>query len=399
MARSPVRSDGRETLKRIMDSAKTLFSEKGFRGVSIPMVAKQSGIRTPSFYHYFTDKRELYNGVVAESLTICRQSVLNASVSFPGNPLKSFYDNYLRFVIERPQDFRIIKEASYFDEIVLSRHKKIIHEVIRNLQLRPLDKAAESILGLFIVAPVTWVGNHRSLSPECELNREKLLEDLVEFVLKGLDPGSHRTLNDAFEVTFQPLIVERKSTRSSLIEAAEELFGSQGFHDTYVSDITRRAGVASGTFYVHFKNKLAILEELIESTLRGLKRTVAAVISNYKDRRDAEIAGFKANLEYFRLHYNMCNIVMETEFTYPEVWKGYYRRIQEPWVRALSIAMEAGQIRRTDPSYLSLYLMGIGHYLTEELVIRRRGDSEDFSHALRTLAPLLYRGIDSLLRS
>ncbi|MBI4497320.1 MAG: TetR/AcrR family transcriptional regulator [Chloroflexi bacterium] len=43
--------------------------------------------------------------------------------------------------------------------------------------------------------------------------------------------------------------------RASLLQAALELFVEKGFHETKVSEIVERAGVAQGTFYLYFSSK------------------------------------------------------------------------------------------------------------------------------------------------
>ncbi len=399
MARLPVRTDGKETLRKIRDNAKRLFAANGYRGVSIPMVARLTGIRTPSFYHYFPDKNALYSEIVGHAFEDFKNYIDRTLPQDLEGFLESFMDNYLGFMLDLPEDFRILKEACHFNESVLEDVNKLIQSILARLPLSGLDEVDSRILELFIISPVRWIGTHKSLRPDYRFDKPALINDLLDFVLHGFDPGTHRPSNEAFGVSFQPMILEIRSTRTSLMEAAESLFGTQGFHDTYISDITREDGVASGTFYVHFKDKRAILEELIAATSRGLRHTVATVIANFSDRRDAEIAGFKANLEYFRVHRNMCNIVNETEFIYPEIWKDYYDRIQNPWIRAIKKSTESNHIRPFDPSNLTLFLMGIGHYLTEDLVVHRNGSSQDFATSLRELSRLLYKGLNSAIRT
>jgi AcrR family transcriptional regulator len=51
-------------------------------------------------------------------------------------------------------------------------------------------------------------------------------------------------------------------TRAALIEAAAQVFAEKQFLATNVSDITRRAGTAHGTFYRYFDSKEAIFREV-----------------------------------------------------------------------------------------------------------------------------------------
>ena len=53
-------------------------------------------------------------------------------------------------------------------------------------------------------------------------------------------------------------------TRTRVLRAAEQLFTRQGFADTTVSEVARRASVGVGTLYHHFPDKRAILLDLID---------------------------------------------------------------------------------------------------------------------------------------
>ncbi|MDQ6747866.1 MAG: TetR/AcrR family transcriptional regulator [Candidatus Dormibacteraeota bacterium] len=62
---------------------------------------------------------------------------------------------------------------------------------------------------------------------------------------------------------------ERKSdrTRRRVLAAAKHLFDRRGYRDTTVDDITRRAEIAHGTFYLYFRGKSEILSELSVAAL------------------------------------------------------------------------------------------------------------------------------------
>ena len=55
--------------------------------------------------------------------------------------------------------------------------------------------------------------------------------------------------------------------REAIIEAALDEFISRGFTATRIDDVARRAGVAKGTIYLHFKDKESMFEELIRTAL------------------------------------------------------------------------------------------------------------------------------------
>lgn len=60
-------------------------------------------------------------------------------------------------------------------------------------------------------------------------------------------------------------------TRRRIFNAATELFSKSGYHATTVSEIAIRAGVAKGTFFVHFPSKGAIVAALVAIQTRSAR--------------------------------------------------------------------------------------------------------------------------------
>jgi AcrR family transcriptional regulator len=55
--------------------------------------------------------------------------------------------------------------------------------------------------------------------------------------------------------------------RAAIVEAALDEFIARGFTATRLDDIAKRAGVAKGTIYLHFKDKESMFEELIRTAI------------------------------------------------------------------------------------------------------------------------------------
>jgi AcrR family transcriptional regulator len=68
----------------------------------------------------------------------------------------------------------------------------------------------------------------------------------------------------------------RAETRRRLLEAGTELFARQGVHRTTSTQIARAAGVAAGTFYLHFPDKHSLFREIAFAALHDLKERMAA---------------------------------------------------------------------------------------------------------------------------
>jgi AcrR family transcriptional regulator len=63
----------------------------------------------------------------------------------------------------------------------------------------------------------------------------------------------------------------RAETRRRLLEAAVALFAERGLHGVTSAQIARRAGVATGTFYLHFADKEALFHEIAFAALAELR--------------------------------------------------------------------------------------------------------------------------------
>lgn len=69
-----------------------------------------------------------------------------------------------------------------------------------------------------------------------------------------------------------------RQERSAQIQAvARELFAKRGYHETSIQDILDGAGIARGTFYLHFDSKRAIFDLLIDDFLVRLQSVLTPV--------------------------------------------------------------------------------------------------------------------------
>lgn len=54
------------TYQKILDAALELFSENGFKAVSMEMIASRVGIKAPSLYKHFSGKKNLFNTILKQ---------------------------------------------------------------------------------------------------------------------------------------------------------------------------------------------------------------------------------------------------------------------------------------------------------------------------------------------
>lgn len=76
--------DKAPTKDRILDSALTLFSEKGYDGVGVDLIAENAGIKGPSLYKHFKGKEDILGELIEKA-----ERYYNANFGSVKNPGKT----------------------------------------------------------------------------------------------------------------------------------------------------------------------------------------------------------------------------------------------------------------------------------------------------------------------
>jgi AcrR family transcriptional regulator len=67
--------------------------------------------------------------------------------------------------------------------------------------------------------------------------------------------------------------------RDAILDAALDEFSARGFAATRLDDVAKRADVAKGTIYLHFKDKESLFQELIRSKMAPVVGTLEATFA------------------------------------------------------------------------------------------------------------------------
>jgi AcrR family transcriptional regulator len=132
--------------------------------------------------------------------------------------------------------------------------------------------------------------------------------------------------------------------RQAIIEAALDEFISRGFTATRLDDVARRAGVAKGTIYLHFKDKESMFEELIRTALVPLIGRMTAPPPIGGSVRDA-IEGFAEN--FIRevastKRGDIVRLIVAEGPRFPAVADFYYREVVSRGLAGMRALIELG---------------------------------------------------------
>jgi AcrR family transcriptional regulator len=135
--------------------------------------------------------------------------------------------------------------------------------------------------------------------------------------------------------------------RQAIIEAAFETFIEEGYAATRLEDVAKRAGVAKGTIYLHFKDKQALFEELVRSAIVPLASrltapppasgSVRAVLENFAGNFVREVTTTRRGA--------IIRLVIAEGPRFPAIADFYYREVVSRGLAGMRALIELGIAR------------------------------------------------------
>ena len=136
-----------------------------------------------------------------------------------------------------------------------------------------------------------------------------------------------------------------RKTLRKLLDAAATEFGEHGFHEASISSITRRAGVALGSFYTYFDSKDALFRALVQDMSANVMTNARAALTTDMDSLEIERAALSAFLDFASEHKEVYRIIDEAEFVDPESYRAHYETIAERIADRLELAASRNEFR------------------------------------------------------
>jgi AcrR family transcriptional regulator len=135
--------------------------------------------------------------------------------------------------------------------------------------------------------------------------------------------------------------------RAAIIDAALDEFIARGFTATRLDDVAKRAGVAKGTIYLHFKDKESMFEELIRTALVPLigrlhapppiGGSVRDTIEGFARSFVQEVAGTRRG--------DIVRLIVAEGPRFPSIADFYYREVVSRGLAAMCALIELGVAR------------------------------------------------------
>ena len=135
--------------------------------------------------------------------------------------------------------------------------------------------------------------------------------------------------------------------RAAIVEAALEEFIARGFAATRLDDVAKRAGVAKGTIYLHFKDKESMFEELIRTAivpLVGRMHQPPPMGGSFRDAEEGFAQTFIREIATTRRG-DIVRLIVSEGPRFPAIADFYYREVVSRGLAGMRALIELGIAR------------------------------------------------------
>jgi AcrR family transcriptional regulator len=206
-------------------------------------------------------------------------------------------------------------------------------------------------------------------------------------------PSSVRdaTAGEAASAGKEPRTARGRKTLRAILDAAAVEFGEKGFHEGSISGITRRAGVALGSFYTYFDSKDDVFRALVRDMSEQVRENVAPALKGAADQIAAERAAMLAFIRFARTHKEIYRIIDEAEFVDPASFRMHYATTADRIAKRLRAAADRGEVRDDVSEVHAWAIMGMNVFLGLRYSVW--DEDADPEAIADTVATMLARGI------
>ncbi|WP_047983092.1 TetR/AcrR family transcriptional regulator [Ornithinibacillus californiensis] len=188
------------------------------------------------------------------------------------------------------------------------------------------------------------------------------------------------------------LTTKGKMTRQKILSTAEEIFGEKGYFETSIAEITLRAGVAQGTYYNYFSTKKEVFDELIRQLSSSFRHQIKVAMEKETTFEAKQRAGYLAFFEWLTNHRNLYSIVQQSVLVDMKLYRWYYEKIADGFVRAIQEAIDKKECKPLNPETVAYCLMGIGQFIGMRWVFWEEEKVPD--EVINEAMDLIFKGIN-----
>ena len=190
----------------------------------------------------------------------------------------------------------------------------------------------------------------------------------------------------------------RHERRRQLLDAALEVFVSQGYHAAAMDEIADRAGVSKPVLYQHFPGKLDLYLALLDESVDALVDAVRGALRSTTDNKQRVAATFSAYFQYVAGEGQAYRLVFESDLSNESAVRARLERGQHECAEMISqvVSQDAG-LEEDEARLVSVGMVGLAQVTARYWLSRL--DHIPRETAEQLVARLAWRGISGWPRS
>jgi AcrR family transcriptional regulator len=185
----------------------------------------------------------------------------------------------------------------------------------------------------------------------------------------------------------------RDQRRAQLLDAANDVFTSKGYHAAAMDDIAEAAGVSKPVLYQHFPSKLDLYLALLDSSCERLVEIVTEALASTDHNADRVVATMGAFYEFVSSSAGEFRFVFESDLTGEGRVQQRLWRVNDEIADAIAaVISEDTALPGAESKLLAISLVGIAQVSARYWV---SGDSAKIplDEAKQLVSSLAWRGI------
>ena len=188
---------------------------------------------------------------------------------------------------------------------------------------------------------------------------------------------------------------QQKKRRIEILESAETIFSSAGFHKADMNEIAKQAKIAKGTVYLYYPSKKELFIAVIRYGLENLSKKISDEVENIEDSVGKIKKAISTYMLFFKDHQALYRILLHPDL---ELIDGIAETMKDaklsklPQIeKTLKKGIEEKQIRNIDEKSLSYMILGMTDLLLFQWL--SNPDEEPIEKKIEQITDVLFRGI------
>ncbi|MDO4690714.1 MAG: TetR/AcrR family transcriptional regulator [Fusobacterium sp.] len=368
------------TKGKIINSAIELFSSKPFEEVSVSEICRNANISNGIIYKYFKTKEEIYKFLLSETIVRIDSYLSIIEGDTIEERLKDFIKKNLDLTRKEIKLIRIYRDGQYKFLEYEKKLKKVYNRSLENVYKRKL----KIIEKFFILSTIRHI-NIYFITKNIEID----IDFLVRSLLYGFLYQSKRDTSILHDGMFYLRIpFNSANVKCKILNVGSEILSNQEYNSIKISDITSKAGISSGAFYLYFKNKDSFLKTVV---LRIRKQILFFLKDNFNlnyTPLDNHLMFLYLLFEYYKDSYFKYKLLREMELIDSKIYEKFMDEDVDFYLETLHDLNYNFHKRRI----IAVMLLGISHYMGIEFFYTKEFKNRDLF--LEEIKKLIQNGLE-----